>query len=101
MSDDLMLKCLIAFILGWFVSRHFSFGNGFAVGCELSPQESEAAYMHSVRKNYKGFMGGVSNDTAIQDGLVDACLSNKTEYKCGIMGDICKWSEEYNQCGLG
>ena len=30
MSDDLMLKCLIAFILGWLVSRHM--GNGFSIG---------------------------------------------------------------------
>ena len=30
MSEDLMLKCLIAFILGWFVSRMM--GNGFSVG---------------------------------------------------------------------
>ena len=30
MSDDLMLKCLIAFILGWLASRMM--GNGFSVG---------------------------------------------------------------------
>ena len=30
MSEDLMLKCLIAFILGWFVCRQM--GNGFSVG---------------------------------------------------------------------
>ena len=30
MSDDQMLKCLIAFVLGWIVSRHM--GNGFSVG---------------------------------------------------------------------
>ena len=30
MSEDLMLKCLIAFILGWFLSRQM--GNGFSVG---------------------------------------------------------------------
>ena len=40
MSDDLILICLICFILGWFVSRHI--GNGFSVGCELSPGEEEA-----------------------------------------------------------
>ena len=43
MSEDLMLKCLIAFILGWLVSRMM--GNGFQVGCqevesELLPIES-------------------------------------------------------------
>ena len=32
MSEDLMLKCLIAFILGWLVSRMM--GNGFSVGGE-------------------------------------------------------------------
>ena len=30
MKDDEMLYCLIAFILGWFVSRHI--GDGFSVG---------------------------------------------------------------------
>ena len=30
MSDNEMLYCLIAFILGWLVSRHM--GNGFSVG---------------------------------------------------------------------
>ena len=30
MSDDLMLKCLIAFILGWIISRQM--GNGFNIG---------------------------------------------------------------------
>ena len=30
MSEDLMLKCLIAFILGWLASRMM--GNGFRVG---------------------------------------------------------------------
>ena len=30
MSDNQMLYCLVAFILGWLVSRHM--GNGFSVG---------------------------------------------------------------------
>ena len=30
MSEDLMLKCLIAFILGWIISRMM--GDGFSVG---------------------------------------------------------------------
>ena len=30
MSDNEMLYCLIAFILGWLISRHM--GNGFSVG---------------------------------------------------------------------
>ena len=30
MSEDLMLYCLIAFILGWLISRNM--GNGFSVG---------------------------------------------------------------------
>jgi len=33
-----MLKCLICFILGWFVSRHM--GNGFRVGGEVSDSGS-------------------------------------------------------------
>ena len=36
MSDDLMLKCLIAFILGWLASRMM--GNGFRVGASIIDQ---------------------------------------------------------------
>ena len=41
MSDNEMLYCLIAFIIGWLASRHM--GNGFSVGaakdiCEYSSQ---------------------------------------------------------------
>ena len=32
MSEDLILKCLIAFILGWFLSRKM--GDGFRVGAK-------------------------------------------------------------------
>ena len=32
MSEDLMLKCLIVFILGWLANRMM--GNGFQVGCQ-------------------------------------------------------------------
>ena len=32
MSDDEMIKCLIAFILGWIMSRMM--GNGFSVGAQ-------------------------------------------------------------------
>ena len=38
MSDDLMLKCLIAFILGWLLSRMM--GDGFSVGATYSPEIS-------------------------------------------------------------
>ena len=39
MSDDLMLKCLIVFILGYFISRHM--GDGFSVGGIVLADESE------------------------------------------------------------
>ena len=32
MSEDSMLKCLIAFILGWLLCRMMGNGNGFSVG---------------------------------------------------------------------
>ena len=38
MSDNEMLYCLIAFILGWLVSRHM--GNGFSVGINESTFEA-------------------------------------------------------------
>ena len=43
MSDDLMLKCLIAFILGWLISRMM--GNGFRVGAyQLYATDSGVIY---------------------------------------------------------
>jgi hypothetical protein len=39
MSEDLMLKCLIAFILGWLVSRMM--GNGFSVSCSSVKPEPD------------------------------------------------------------
>jgi len=38
MNDDLMLKCLIAFILGWLATRMM--GNGFSVGILTCPEGS-------------------------------------------------------------
>ena len=35
MSEDDMIKCLIAFILGWLIARMM--GNGFSVGADLPP----------------------------------------------------------------
>ena len=42
MSEELMLKCLIAFILGWLASRMM--GNGFSVGiyCGGKSKQDEA-----------------------------------------------------------
>ena len=39
MSEDLMLKCLICFILGWLVSRMM--GNGFSVSCSSVNSEPD------------------------------------------------------------
>ena len=37
MNEEQMLYCLIAFILGWLVSRHM--GNGFRVGGWYCPHD--------------------------------------------------------------
>ena len=42
MSEDEMLKCLIAFILGWLASRMM--GNGFSVGADIREDELEAKH---------------------------------------------------------
>ena len=39
MREDLMIKCLIAFILGWIIARMM--GNGFQVGCQEIKLESD------------------------------------------------------------
>lgn len=44
MSEDSMLYCLIAFILGWLISRHM--GNGFSVGGGTS--KCDEAYKKKV-----------------------------------------------------
>lgn len=56
MKDDEMLYCLIAFILGWFLSRHM--GNGFSVG----GQKFECRY----NKNFINFANhALANDANV------------------------------------
>ena len=43
MSDDLMLKCLVCFILGYFLCKMM--GNGFSVGGDLSSQAQLNAWL--------------------------------------------------------
>lgn len=42
MSEDLMLKCLIAFILGWLLCRMM--GNGFSVGASSTDLTLNGVY---------------------------------------------------------
>ena len=56
MSDDLMLKCLICFILGWLASRMM--GNGFRVGGDndyLTNKFADA--LQSGSDDYFSFLG--------------------------------------------
>ena len=46
MSDDLMLKCLICFILGWLASRMI--GNGFRVGSIIGAPGSACGFFPDV-----------------------------------------------------
>ena len=53
MSDNDMIYCLIAFILGWLISRHM--GNGFSVGgdtgpCVLNEDYNCADYLRTFKK---------------------------------------------------
>ena len=48
MLDNEMLYCLIAFILGWLISRHI--GNGFSVGawnCQPSCPDDHSICVHN------------------------------------------------------
>ena len=54
MSEELMLKCLIAFILGYFLSKHM--GNGFSVGGE----EIDCEKVTFRNKEYTKFIQGSS-----------------------------------------
>ena len=67
MSEDSMLKCLIAFILGWIVCRMM--GNGFSVGgAELPPWwTSKEAHANSI-PCYKG-----------SDGSPQSCMLKLSE----------------------
>ena len=52
MSEDLMLKCLIAFILGWLVSR--TMGNGFSVSADTMFEEDMKEVQEGVNIVKKG-----------------------------------------------
>ena len=58
MSEQQMLYCLIAFILGWMVSKHM--GNGFRVGCG------------SIGNNYYKINDFIDSVEQSRDDLIDS-----------------------------
>ena len=81
MSDDQMLKCLIAFILGWLASRMM--GNGFSVGAWNSEEECKKSIPST---NLSG--GGASTETATEAcGMKSViCVDQRNE---GFWTTIC------------
>ena len=71
MSDDQMLKCLIAFILGWIVSRQM--GNGFSVGANMA----DYLEMKSIAKKYPP-CGTYKYD----NNGSGSCIKGDNDYEC-------------------
>ena len=69
MSEDLMLKCLIAFILGWLLCRMM--GNGFSVGA----QRSDILYFDDQCRTYKTKSNAVLHTDDDCENLYDAVVN--------------------------
>ena len=80
-----MLYCLIAFILGYLVSRHM--GNGFSVGGQKKRCTIDLA------KTLESSRGTAFEDDALEFAnhtLRKICEEYKTEAKCKS-DDSCRW----------
>jgi len=91
MGDDLMLKCLICFILGWFLSRQM--GNGFSVGGVPSRPIVTNDDANSLVKQYKCssnakhlIKNGDMTDMQTLCKLYDRCKDDT--FKAGLMDTI-------------
>ena len=86
MSDNEMLYCLVAFILGWFVSRQM--GNGFSVGgkMENATQNMENAF----KTAYEDF----ANNSELNNDIIkcrDSCDSPGENSQCSLGYPMCRW----------
>ena len=80
MSDNEMLYCLIAFIIGWLASRHM--GNGFSIGGEV---EDVKQCSYDVTKN------DINRMKLVCDNINNAPeLSDFKEKACGLL-NFCKF----------
>ena len=93
MKDNEMLMCLIAFILGYLVSRHMGNRNGFNVGgpiaydcdptcpvnkvCNSSPGKSKCNFMYISKDNCNWYL---ENVVKLQDGSDERnCTLNRKQ----------------------
>ena len=72
MNEDSMLYCLIAFILGWFLSRHI--GNGFSVG-----GQNKGTCLYKGNKNISFFD---TNKLMDEKHWTTLCTNFKDKYPC-------------------
>ena len=87
MSDNEMLYCLIAFILGWLASRHM--GNGFSIGgvtnCVLDDDKfNTLAEMVGIGQQQKNYF---------RPDAVEWCSTAGIHNMCGSL-DFCKIASE-------
>jgi hypothetical protein len=71
MSEDQMLKCLIAFVLGFLVAR-MVIGNGFSIGFEPhpAPQTAVAGVVSAcMKERCIDLIGAKGNDSPSDSGL--------------------------------
>ena len=105
MSDNEILYCLIAFILGWFVSRMM--GNGFSVGGDVIPDpEKRNVFLDCMRSKLQDEINeSVPGERQYQENIlfpkiadqcIRSCKGTKSENSaCEHNGD-CMFPTECN-----
>lgn len=88
MSDDQMLICLIAFVLGWIVSRHM--GNGFSVGGERN--RYGLPYCTGVKSQHND----CNKITFNNDDLWDSNVNNPGDGATSYYDDNYIWGDYLN-----
>jgi hypothetical protein len=101
MNEEQMLMCLIAFILGYLVSRHM--GSGFRVGGRALSLPQTCKTPTALKNQLNQIMAGVDEICHATDGCIPSCkgtntYKGKTIDNCNdadkdgnIGGDKCSW----------
>ena len=74
MSDNEMIYCLIAFILGWLISRMM--GNGFRVGAADSLENRIKKLEDKVRSHTHCSLGTLNETGNVANGNCPKCENN-------------------------
>ena len=103
MSEDLMLKCLICFILGWVASRMM--GNGFTVGGQDKDKEKVKKEHDNCVQSWTHACNIFSKSKNSYDGVFEKnftlqqhnkCHSENQEHRNEVATELCNCVHDKN-----